>query len=210
MYNMASRSLVRRLIPVLRSTTSRRLISTAPPSQQSRSWKSSAVRWGLALGGIYYYNTSNVFADQPTRRLSIMLPSCPFNADKTLVSMTPPSTTSVSPGDDESSLTTLESIAASKRSKTSLYTESAQSIAVPETVTPEGTSEETSKSPEELEDEAGQQGAFNEETGEINWDCPCLGGMAHGPCGGEFRGAFSCFVYSKEEPKGMDCIEKFK
>jgi intermembrane space import and assembly protein 40 len=32
-----------------------------------------------------------------------------------------------------------------------------------------------------LEEEAGQQGAFNPETGEINWDCPCLGGMAHGP-----------------------------
>ena len=34
--------------------------------------------------------------------------------------------------------------------------------------------------------------------------------MAHGPCGEEFRAAFSCFVYSKEEPKGMDCIERFK
>ncbi|KAF3908344.1 hypothetical protein AA313_de0208592 [Arthrobotrys entomopaga] len=65
-------------------------------------------------------------------------------------------------------------------------------------------------SPESLEEEAGQQGAFNEETGEINWDCPCLGGMAHGPCGEEFREAFSCFVFSKEEPKGVDCIEKFK
>jgi len=65
-------------------------------------------------------------------------------------------------------------------------------------------------SPEELEEEADQQGAFNEETGEINWDCPCLGGMAHGPCGEEFRTAFSCFVYSKEEPKGVDCIENFK
>lgn len=61
-----------------------------------------------------------------------------------------------------------------------------------------------------LESEAAQQGAFNEETGEINWDCPCLGGMAHGPCGEEFKAAFSCFVYSKEEPKGVDCIEKFK
>jgi len=29
--------------------------------------------------------------------------------------------------------------------------------------------------------------------GEINWDCPCLGGAAHGPCGTEFRDAFSCF-----------------
>ena len=63
---------------------------------------------------------------------------------------------------------------------------------------------------EGLEEEAGQQGAFNPETGEINWDCPCLGGMAHGPCGDEFRAAFSCFVYSTEEPKGVECIEKFK
>lgn len=61
-----------------------------------------------------------------------------------------------------------------------------------------------------LEEEADQQGAFNPETGEINWDCPCLGGMAHGPCGDEFKEAFSCFVYSKEEPKGVECIEKFK
>lgn len=34
--------------------------------------------------------------------------------------------------------------------------------------------------------------------------------MAHGPCGEEFRAAFSCFVYSEEEPKGMDCIDKFQ
>lgn len=66
------------------------------------------------------------------------------------------------------------------------------------------------KSPQELEEEAGQEAAFNPETGEINWDCPCLGGMAHGPCGEEFKAAFSCFVYSNEEPKGIDCIEKFK
>ncbi|KZS98242.1 hypothetical protein SISNIDRAFT_404082, partial [Sistotremastrum niveocremeum HHB9708] len=53
-------------------------------------------------------------------------------------------------------------------------------------------------------------GAFNPLTGEINWDCPCLGGMAHGPCGPEFRAAFSCFVYSEEEPKGIECVDKFK
>jgi hypothetical protein len=63
---------------------------------------------------------------------------------------------------------------------------------------------------EGLEAEADQQGAFNPETGEINWDCPCLGGMATGPCGEQFKAAFSCFVYSEEEPKGMDCIDKFK
>lgn len=71
-------------------------------------------------------------------------------------------------------------------------------------------SEAALKSPQELEDEVGQEAAFNPETGEINWDCPCLGGMAHGPCGEEFKAAFSCFVYSTEEPKGMDCIDKFK
>lgn len=65
-------------------------------------------------------------------------------------------------------------------------------------------------SPAALEEEAGQQGAFNPETGEINWDCPCLGGMADGPCGEDFKTAFSCFVYSNEEPKGMDCIDKFQ
>lgn len=31
--------------------------------------------------------------------------------------------------------------------------------------------------------------------GEINWNCPCLGGMATGPCGVEFRDAFTCFHY---------------
>ena len=34
--------------------------------------------------------------------------------------------------------------------------------------------------------------------------------MAHGPCGAEFRDAFSCFVYSNEDPKGINCIDRFK
>ena len=56
----------------------------------------------------------------------------------------------------------------------------------------------------------GQQAAFNPETGEINWACPCLGGMADGPCGPEFKAAFSCFVYSEVEPKGVECVDKFR
>lgn len=63
---------------------------------------------------------------------------------------------------------------------------------------------------EDTETAASNQGAFNPVTGEINWDCPCLGGMAHGPCGPQFREAFSCFVYSEDEPKGINCVEKFK
>lgn len=47
-------------------------------------------------------------------------------------------------------------------------------------------------------------------SGEINWNCPCLGGMATGPCGVEFREAFSCFHYSDAEPKGSDCYDTFK
>ena len=47
------------------------------------------------------------------------------------------------------------------------------------------------------------------ENGQINWNCPCLGGMASGPCGYQFREAFSCFHYSSAETKGSDCIEKF-
>ncbi|KAJ2551638.1 Oxidoreductase [Coemansia sp. RSA 1933] len=63
---------------------------------------------------------------------------------------------------------------------------------------------------EKEEDIQGQSEAFDPETGEINWDCPCLGGMADGTCGEEFKAAFSCFVFSEQEPKGMDCIDAFK
>ena len=34
--------------------------------------------------------------------------------------------------------------------------------------------------------------------------------MAQGQCGNEFKAAFSCFHYSKEEMKGSDCIPQFK
>lgn len=47
-------------------------------------------------------------------------------------------------------------------------------------------------------------------SGEINWNCPCLGGMASGPCGTQFKEAFSCFHYSKEEVKGSECIDQFR
>mmetsp|Transcript_7558 Transcript_7558/g.7496 ORF Transcript_7558/g.7496 Transcript_7558/m.7496 type:complete len:247 (-) Transcript_7558:329-1069(-) len=59
-------------------------------------------------------------------------------------------------------------------------------------------------------EESYEGAAYNPETGEINWDCPCLGGMAHGPCGEEFKEAFSCFIYSESEPKGIECIKKFE
>jgi intermembrane space import and assembly protein 40 len=54
------------------------------------------------------------------------------------------------------------------------------------------------------------EGAINPITGEINWDCPCLAEMVKPPCGDNFKAAFSCFVASTTEPKGMDCVDKFK
>lgn len=81
-----------------------------------------------------------------------------------------------------------------------------ESVPEPETTQPETEESEQSEDSEENH----QAAAFNPETGEINWDCPCLGGMAHGPCGEEFKAAFSCFVYSETEPKGIDCITKFE
>lgn len=190
--------------PALRHAAApRRLASTASPADKSRSWKSSALRWGVAVGAVYYYTTSSVFADEAT-------------AEKPAFGAAPPSFTAKSES-DSTELPTVESVLEerrkqntpppaqepkSKESKPASADAASESAAAPEAA-PAG-------SPADLEEEAGQQGAFDPETGEINWDCPCLGGMAHGPCGEEFKEAFSCFVHSTEEPKGMDCIEKFQ
>ncbi|QSZ30195.1 hypothetical protein DSL72_004715 [Monilinia vaccinii-corymbosi] len=176
---------------VVNPTTARRFLSTAPPSQKSRSWKSGAARWALAGVGIYWYNTSAIFTDEPEAIKKL---------DESMHKVR------------ESDLPTLDAIVEEKRTRQAQAAaeqekkehESAAKAVVAEDGAGEGGELEG------LEDEAGQQGAFNPETGEINWDCPCLGGMAHGPCGEEFKTAFSCFVYSKEEPKGIECIEKFK
>lgn len=112
--------------------------------------------------------------------------------------------------EDEKPLPTLDSVKPKSRNE-----EARSAPAQPATdaaaAAPAPTSDSNElKSAEELEQEASQEAAFNPDTGEINWDCPCLGGMAYGPCGEDFRAAFSCFVYSEEDPKGIDCIDKFK
>lgn len=52
------------------------------------------------------------------------------------------------------------------------------------------------------------------DNGEINWTCPCLGGLAYGPCGFEFREFFSCLhkVQESEDAdavKAQECFPKF-
>ncbi|KAL9099364.1 MAG: hypothetical protein Q9163_005125 [Psora crenata] len=176
---------------IIRSLFARRFIPIAPLTTKSRSWRGRALRWGLAGGLVYWYNTSNLFAEE----VAFPIANPPFPSEET-------------------SLPTLDTIAPARRKEGSSSTSSTSSPPAPDpppSPTPQAALETTSSAGlEAAEEEASSEGAFNEETGEINWDCPCLGGMAHGPCGEQFRAAFSCFVYSKEEPKGMNCIEQFK
>ncbi|XP_056649113.1 mitochondrial intermembrane space import and assembly protein 40-B [Diorhabda sublineata] len=48
------------------------------------------------------------------------------------------------------------------------------------------------------------------ENGDINWSCPCLGGLATGPCGVEFRNAFTCFHSAEGEEQSKECYSLFK
>ncbi|KAK4098154.1 hypothetical protein N658DRAFT_499734 [Parathielavia hyrcaniae] len=188
------------------SSAPRRFASTAPVSKKG-TWKGTAFRWGLAVGAVYFYNTSPLFADElpadahpaPPHFSDADLPTVDALIEKkrrqapAAARPPPPKTVEEKPAKKPE--------AASEQAKPA-ETETAPGPAAEE--------EHEPGSPEALAQEATQQGAFNPETGEINWDCPCLGGMANGPCGEEFKAAFSCFVYSKEEPKGMDCIDKFQ
>ncbi|GAB7358977.1 hypothetical protein MBLNU230_g5051t1 [Neophaeotheca triangularis] len=187
MYRTVLRAVPTATLPRAASKTAgKRFITTAPPHKTSRSWKNSAARWGLAGTLVYYYNTAVVFAEEPE-----------------YVAHAPPE----APREDET-YATLDTIAEQRRAQARSQIASSPPTNAPTAANPSDAPPATQ--PEGLEEEASQEGAFNEETGEINWDCPCLGGMAHGPCGEEFRNAFSCFVFSKEEPKGVDCIENFK
>ncbi|KAJ5183141.1 hypothetical protein N7492_000757 [Penicillium capsulatum] len=146
---------------------------------KSRSLKNTVVRVGLAAGAIYYYNTSSIFAETPS--FSILNGSRKETPDEPL-----PTLDTITPKIREEQAAARKAAPASKSEAL-----------------------EGGVDLQEVQEEAGQEAAFNPETGEINWDCPCLGGMAHGPCGEDFKAAFSCFVYSEEEPKGINCIDKF-
>ncbi|OAX78564.1 hypothetical protein ACJ72_07126 [Emergomyces africanus] len=214
MFRPASRSLLRAASSTPRHTRlaqARRFIGTdsASSSRKRSSWKGATLRWGLAAGVVYYYNTSSVFAEEPGFSFQ-------------------PTSSASEDIEDDASLPTLDSLTSAKKSKVTLKPSSLTPTKSDTAPTPSSSAESSDLAaaadieiapsetqpmlltPGELEEEAGSEGAFNPETGEINWDCPCLGGMAHGPCGEEFRAAFSCFVYSTEEPKGMDCIDKFE
>ncbi|KAK3904505.1 hypothetical protein C8A05DRAFT_13631 [Staphylotrichum tortipilum] len=240
MYRTALRSTPRALRatrPTLASG-SRRLASTtpspAPASKKSKgSWKGTGLRWGVAAAAVYFYNTSPIFADELPGASLLDWPVCPNTYLAAQVGPAPPHFS-------DADLPTIDAMIEEKRRQADAAAlpppppppppaptkaVEAAPTETPSTAADEAKPAETEAapaaaaaereahepgSPEALAHEATQQGAFDPETGEINWQCPCLGGMADGPCGEEFKAAFSCFVYSKEEPKGMDCIENFQ
>ncbi|KFY95698.1 hypothetical protein V498_03209 [Pseudogymnoascus sp. VKM F-4517 (FW-2822)] len=214
---MLARTVSRRALTSRVAAPSRKFLTTSA-APKKRTWKGAAVRWGLAGAGLYYYNTTDIFAEQEEAAINRL--------EKSIHHI------------QESELPTIEAIVAEKRARAAARAaedkaKAKAAAAAEAAAAPASDSSDASQESEgsaaaapategedggdlqggplgDLEAEAGQEGAFNPETGEINWDCPCLGGMAHGPCGEEFREAFSCFVHSTEEPKGMECIEKFK
>lgn len=75
MFRSASRTILRHANASathqqLRFAQARRFVNTAAKAEKGRSWKNSALRWGLAVGAVYYYNTSSVFAEDPERMTS--------------------------------------------------------------------------------------------------------------------------------------------
>ncbi|TQS36142.1 hypothetical protein Golomagni_03415 [Golovinomyces magnicellulatus] len=182
---------------------------TARPKKHG-TWKSTLFRWAVVVGGVYYYTKSDLFAvEREGKRLQLTndasetieddkLLHSPQNIDKITIEAILERKNQQNPPKlvEEQSQVKLTELSASQ-------VQNKQSEIV-QTETVEVTSEDAENSA------SSREGAFDPETGKINWDCPCLGGMAHGPCGEEFKAAFSCFVYSEEEPKGVECIEKFK
>lgn len=206
MYRSGARALPR-VASRIQGPTRTTLRFASSTTSRKGTWRGAALRWGAAFGALYWYNTSPLFQDDPT----------------------PTKTTPPPPQFSSDDAPTVEAVIAEKKKQAELRTAARQKIA--EEAAAQTAAQQSGSNPEdsenaaaaviengndgenpleELEEEAGQQGAFDPETGTINWDCPCLGGMAHGPCGEEFKSAFSCFVYSNEEPKGIDCIDKFQ
>lgn len=64
MFRAAARSTPRALRhPCVASASRPRFASTAP-ADKGYTWKGSAARWGLAIGALYWYNTSPLFAEE--------------------------------------------------------------------------------------------------------------------------------------------------
>jgi hypothetical protein len=51
------------------SASAQRLASSSSTTKKPSSWRGTFVRWGLALGVVYFYSTSSIFTEHPQRKL---------------------------------------------------------------------------------------------------------------------------------------------
>jgi hypothetical protein len=78
MYRTALRSspsALRAIRPITLSSASRRLVSTSAAAKKG-TWKGTGLRWALAIGAVYFYNTSPIFADELPRTCSTRHLAC--------------------------------------------------------------------------------------------------------------------------------------
>ncbi|KAI0644382.1 hypothetical protein C8Q79DRAFT_912927 [Trametes meyenii] len=187
------------MLRTLASSSFRRSLHTAArPATSAR-----PARLGAALGASAVAASYLVWSSWYGERIALDAPSS--SASKQV-----PPTVKSSTSTSASTGAAAHSSSAAFEPEPSIDKSPEPSSAEPPTPEGEGAPTAAGDAEEGESSSAGGGGAFNPETGEINWDCPCLGGMAHGPCGMQFREAFSCFVFSEAEPKGIDCVEKFK
>ena len=72
---MLARTVGRRaLTSRVASSPSRKFLTTSA-APKKRTWKGAAVRWGLAGAGLYYYNTTDIFAEQEEGMAPTHLPT---------------------------------------------------------------------------------------------------------------------------------------
>ncbi|SPO01532.1 related to Mitochondrial intermembrane space import and assembly protein 40 [Cephalotrichum gorgonifer] len=195
----------------------RRAASTSSGAAKKGTWKGAVARWGIAGGALYWYWTSPLFADDPPPRvIAPPVTDEEVTVDKVIDQKRKEIEARAK---EREAKEAAKRAAAEEKERLEAKAKAQAADAAPTTpaveaetaadAAPVPAADDGSAQPQQ-ENDPTQQAAYNPETGEINWDCPCLGGMAHGPCGEQFRDAFSCFVHSEEEPKGMDCIDKFQ
>ncbi|KAJ8486851.1 hypothetical protein ONZ45_g14532 [Pleurotus djamor] len=182
------------------SSSLRRCIHTS----STRSAQSSTFpRLGFALGAstvaatylaLHLSSDSNkIFLDGPSSSKNVPQPTSDFRYPTFTPPHQPPpqprpvEAATVAPPSQESEFVPDEPESASEPSlKDSAESQEEPSTSA-ETTAAAGDGEGSSEQP------ASGGGAYDPVTGEINWDCPCLGGMAH-----------------EDEPKGINCVDKFK
>ncbi|KAF8420768.1 hypothetical protein BGX38DRAFT_1240770, partial [Terfezia claveryi] len=162
-----------------------------------KSFKSAAARLALAIGGTYYYLTSSVFAEENTYSKHVPSPAVVGSGD---------GNDGEDDGDGNTTYARLGDIRLTKDSNLLTGSEGLTTTKAAGDVSVPGA---TTTAPSELEEEADQQGHSTPRR-ERSTGLSVPGGHGSWPCGEEFRNAFSCFVYSTAEPKGVDCLRSLR